>query len=93
MKGLLTPAPLLLIIASKVAKITCPGAIRPHLSQLVQAMLEGLSNFEDTGLNYVEQHAERLGLDQDRLESARVSAAHSSPMVSVSSHSNTKACL
>ena len=33
-------------------------------------------------LNYAEQHVERLGLDQERLESARVSASRSSPMVS-----------
>jgi proteasome component ECM29 len=45
-------------------------------------MLEGLSNLEDIRLNYVEQHAERLGLDQEKLESARVNAARSSPMVS-----------
>lgn len=29
-------------------------AIRPHLSDLVCCMLEGLSSLEDQGLNYVE---------------------------------------
>lgn len=31
-------------------------------------------------MNYVEQHAEHLGLDSDRLESLRVSASRASPM-------------
>ena len=35
---------------------------------------------QDTRLNYVEQHAARIGLDSERLESARVSASRSSPM-------------
>lgn len=32
-------------------------------------------------LNYVEQHAERMGFDQDKLDNARVAASRSSPMV------------
>jgi len=31
-------------------------------------------------LNYIEQHAERLGMDADRLDSARTSAARASPL-------------
>ena len=31
-------------------------------------------------LNYVEQHAERLGLDSERLDNARVNASRSTPM-------------
>lgn len=34
---------------------------------------------EDTRLNYVEMHAERLGLDAGRLEGARVAAAQGGP--------------
>ena len=35
---------------------------------------------QDSRLNYVEQHAERIGLDSGRLEALRVSASRSSPM-------------
>lgn len=35
---------------------------------------------QDSRLNYVEQHAERIGLDSDKLESLRVSASKASPM-------------
>lgn len=31
-------------------------------------------------LNYIEQHAERYGLDADKLDSARTSAARASPL-------------
>lgn len=37
-------------------------------------------SLQDTRLNYVEQHASRLGMDSSRLEAARVSASRSSPM-------------
>lgn len=35
---------------------------------------------QDARLNYVEQHAERIGLDSGRLENLRVAASKSSPM-------------
>ena len=35
---------------------------------------------QDARLNYVEQHAERIGLDSGRLENMRVAASKSSPM-------------
>lgn len=35
---------------------------------------------QDSRLNYIEQHAERIGLDSDKLESLRVSASKASPM-------------
>ena len=35
---------------------------------------------QDSRINYVEQHAERMGLDADKLENLRVSASKSSPM-------------
>ena len=67
---------------AKTVQASHPPSLKPHLPLLIQCMLEGLSNLEDMRLNYVEQHAERLGLDQEKLESARVNAARSSPMVS-----------
>ena len=35
---------------------------------------------QDSRLNYIEQHAERIGLDSDKLEKLRVSASKASPM-------------
>ena len=35
---------------------------------------------QDSRLNYIEQHAERIGLDSDKLENLRVSASKASPM-------------
>lgn len=64
----------------KVAKAAGPAQLQPVLPQLVTAMLESLSSSEDARLNYIEQHAERMGLDQDRLEGVRVSASRASPM-------------
>jgi len=60
---------------AKIIKAAGPELIKPHLSVVVPALLESLSGLEDSRLNYVEQHAERLGLDAGKLESARVSAA------------------
>ncbi len=52
---------------------TCP----PHAAQ---ALLEGLSGLEDSRLNYLEQHAGRLGVSTDKLDAARSAAARSSPL-------------
>ncbi|KAF5832303.1 proteasome stabiliser-domain-containing protein [Dunaliella salina] len=71
---------LALDIISQTARSASPAALKPLLPALVQAMLEGLSSLEDSRLNYLEQHAERLGMDADRLDSARTSAARASPL-------------
>ncbi|KAI9114257.1 hypothetical protein K1719_014907 [Acacia pycnantha] len=55
-------------------------AIRPHLPALVCCMLESLSSLEDQGLNYVERHAENVGIETEKLESLRISIAKGSPM-------------
>ena len=54
--------------------------LQAHIPDLAVTMLESLSQLEDQRLNYVEQHAERIGISADKLESIRVSAAKSSPM-------------
>ena len=50
---------------------------------------------QDARLNYVEQHAERVGLDAGRLEAARVAASRASPLAdaldTVQSHVNAAA--
>ncbi|GMH13042.1 hypothetical protein Nepgr_014883 [Nepenthes gracilis] len=55
-------------------------SIRPHLSDLVTCMLESLSSLEDQGLNYVELHAENVGIQTEKLENLRISIAKVSPM-------------
>ncbi|XP_028798613.1 proteasome adapter and scaffold protein ECM29 [Neltuma alba] len=55
-------------------------AIRPHLSALVCCMLESLSSLEDQRLNYFERHAENVGIETEKLETLRISAAKGSPM-------------
>jgi len=52
--------------------------MRPHVVQLVPALLETLSVLEDPALNYLQQHAESAGVAQSALESARVAAMRGS---------------
>lgn len=48
---------------------------------LAETMLESYwLLLQDSRLNYVEQHAERIGLDSDKLENLRVNASKASPM-------------
>lgn len=44
------------------------------------AVKDEASTLQDSRINYVEQHAERFGLDTERLENLRVSASRSSQM-------------
>ncbi|KAH6836999.1 ARM repeat superfamily protein [Perilla frutescens var. hirtella] len=55
-------------------------AIRPYLNDLVCCMLESLSSLEDQGMNYVEMHAENVGIQAEKLENLRISIAKGSPM-------------
>ncbi|XP_078435505.1 ARM repeat superfamily protein isoform X2 [Wolffia australiana] len=55
-------------------------ALRPHLTELVCCMLESLSGLEDQRLNYVELHAENVGIKLEKLETLRISVARDSPM-------------
>ena len=67
---------------TEVVKTAPAGVVRPVLVELTAGLLESLSTLEDARMNYVEQHAERVGGTalKERLENARVSAAHRSPM-------------
>ena len=51
---------------ARLAKAAGPALLRPHLPTLVPPLLEALSGLEDSRLNYIEQHAERLGMDAGR---------------------------
>jgi len=52
--------------------------IRPHVVQLVPALLETLSVVEDPALNYLQMHSENAGVPQAALETARVAAMRGS---------------
>lgn len=54
--------------------------MQPHIPDLAVVMLESLTQLEDQRLNYVEQHAERIGINSDKLENVRVAASKSTPM-------------
>ncbi|WIA23756.1 hypothetical protein OEZ85_000433 [Tetradesmus obliquus] len=67
------------------ADVLCSGIksagsaqVLPVLPGVVPVLLEALSGMEDARLNYVEQHAESIGLDADQLAAARLAAARSS---------------
>ncbi|KAK3264270.1 hypothetical protein CYMTET_26979, partial [Cymbomonas tetramitiformis] len=64
----------------KIAKGVGKEQLRPHMPDLVGCMLESLSSLEDSRLNYMEQHAERVGISQEKLENARLSSSRGSPM-------------
>ena len=65
---------------ARLAKAAGPAVLQPVLPDLVIQMLESLSALESAKLNYIEQHVEGLGLDAEKLENLRLSAAKSTPM-------------
>lgn len=56
------------------------SSITPLLPTIVPPLLEALSGLEDTRLNYVEQHAERWGIDPSGLDVARTAASKEGPL-------------
>lgn len=70
----------LLDIMSRLIESAAASAVQPLVPDLVPTLLESLSGLENVKLNYVEQHAESIGLDKDKMESLRISAATSTPM-------------
>ncbi|KAJ0985238.1 hypothetical protein J5N97_003594 [Dioscorea zingiberensis] len=55
-------------------------ALRPHLPELVCCMLECLSSLEDQSFNYVELHAENVGIRAEKLDNLRIAVAKDSAM-------------
>jgi proteasome component ECM29 len=49
-----------------------------YLPKIAGSLLECLSSLESSSMNYIEQHAERVGIDKERLENLRVKAANAS---------------
>jgi len=52
-----------------------PAALQTHLPQLVGCLLESLSGMEDSRLSYIAQHSERVGIDGEALDAARLQAS------------------
>jgi hypothetical protein len=52
---------------------------QPHLEELVGTMLESIAFNEPQEINYIEQHAENLGISKDMLDEVRRSTARGGP--------------
>lgn len=61
-----------------LVKFSNPDVLRGHMVAISSHLLEALSGLENTTLNYIEQHAERVGIDKDELDNLRIQAANSS---------------
>ncbi|KAI9345200.1 proteasome stabiliser-domain-containing protein [Obelidium mucronatum] len=66
-----------------VLKITKKGGVllKPHLTELISTLLESLSSLEPQALSYLTFHTDKYGITQEQLDSSRLSAAKSSPMM------------
>ncbi|XP_071476195.1 proteasome adapter and scaffold protein ECM29-like [Diadema antillarum] len=56
-------------------------AIKPHIPQLVIALLEALSGLEPQLMNYISLHVGSDENTQEKLDNARIAASKSSPMM------------
>ncbi|KAJ3115707.1 hypothetical protein HDU96_000186 [Phlyctochytrium bullatum] len=68
---------------STILKICKKGGVllKPHITDIVSTLLEGLSSMEPQVMNYLTFHIERYNITQEQLDSSRLSAAKSSPMM------------
>ncbi|KIY98025.1 hypothetical protein MNEG_9938 [Monoraphidium neglectum] len=69
-------------VLTQAVRSAGPGPLAPLAPALAPGLLEALSGLEDVRLNYLEQHAQRIGGDDaaGALDSARLAAARSSPL-------------
>ena len=72
---------------SNVIDVVSPAQISAHIADLVQALLESLSNLEHSVFATMDQQAERLGVDRGKLEERRVALSNQTPM-----HSSLERC-
>ncbi|KAJ3206273.1 hypothetical protein HDU67_008289 [Dinochytrium kinnereticum] len=68
---------------STILKICKKGGVllKPHISDIVTTLLEGLSSMEPQVMNYLTFHIDKYNITQEQLDSSRLSAAKSSPMM------------
>ena len=65
---------------AKLTKSARKDAVQDSMQIIVPPLLEALSGMEDSRLNYLEQHVQRLGVDADRFEEERIRFSQSSPI-------------
>lgn len=75
---LTTLAQFLPLTSWKRSRWLCAYAADP--THTPASVLDSSGAMQDARLNYVQQHAQRAGMDEDRLEDLRVAASKSSPM-------------
>ena len=56
--------------------------LKPFVTEMMFVLLEGLSNFEPQVMNYLSFHVDKYNMTQQQLETSRLSAAKTSPMMS-----------
>ncbi|KAI8851221.1 armadillo-type protein [Chytridium lagenaria] len=55
--------------------------LKPHITDVVTTLLEGLSSMEPQVMNYLTFHIDKYNITQEQLDTSRLSAAKSSPMM------------
>lgn len=63
----------------KITRIAGPP-LRPHLSVLMRALLEGQTNLEPASFSYLQFHTSSFNITPEKLEQIRLSIAKSSPL-------------
>ncbi|KAJ3137196.1 hypothetical protein HK100_000877 [Physocladia obscura] len=68
---------------STILKITKKGGVllKPHMAELISTLLESLSSLEPQVMSYLTFHTASYNITQEQLDSSRLSAAKSSPMM------------
>ena len=81
-KGIASPVEevksLSLRVLYNLIKFSDKRLLSQFLPQIAGCLLESLSGLESTTMNYIEQHAERVGIDKENLDNLRVKAANAS---------------
>lgn len=65
---------------AKLIKSAKKDTVQDSMEMIVPPLLEALSGTEDTRLNYLEQHVQRLGMDANKFEEERIRFSQSSPV-------------
>ncbi|CAB4480178.1 ARM repeat-containing protein [Rhizophagus irregularis] len=60
---------------------TAKELLKPHITEIVDKLLESLSSMEPQVMNYLSFHVEKYDVTQEQLENTRLSATKMSPMM------------
>ncbi|KAI8892685.1 proteasome stabiliser-domain-containing protein [Globomyces pollinis-pini] len=68
---------------SAILKLCKTGGVllKPHVTDLIYTLLESLSSLEPQSMNYLSFHADSYNLTQEQLDTSRLSAAKTSPIM------------